>query len=172
MDELLRRARRGDGDAFAEILGRYEAGMYRAAYGCLRNEPDALDAVQEAAYRAFRGLGRLKEPRYIGTWLTRITINCAMDILRKRGRTAELDALPRDSLPQLAYTDTGLERLELRDMLNALDDDERRLVGMKYIDGSTFSEIADAENMPLGSVKTKLYRALAKLRKRAKEDEK
>ena len=169
MDDLLLRARKGDGEAFAEILRTYERSMYRAAYAYLKNEADALDAVQEASYRAFLNLKRLKEPGYVGTWLVRIAINCAVDIIRKRRRTDELDALPGNAA-QLAYSDDALGRIEVQELLGMLDEDEKRLIGLRYFDGYTFSEMSELERRPLGSVKSALYRALEKLRRNAKEE--
>ncbi|WP_306220574.1 sigma-70 family RNA polymerase sigma factor [Cohnella sp. WQ 127256] len=82
--DLVKRAQRGDGIAYLELYQQYEDDIYRTAYVYLGNQEDALDVVQETAYRSYKFIGKLKEPQHFKTWLIKITISCAIDLLRKR----------------------------------------------------------------------------------------
>lgn len=171
MNELLRRARRGDESAFLEIFGKYEAELYRVAWIYVKNEADALDVMQEGAFRAFRGIRALKEPQYVKTWLTRIVINCALDQLRKNGKIVQLgmESIENDARFSTEFEKEALLRVTLDGLLNRLSADEKSAVILRYCCECTFPEMAALLNRPLGSVKTTLYRALNKLRKEAKE---
>ena len=72
------------------LLENYDK-YYRLAYSYMKSEQDALDVVQESAYKAIRDCGQVKEQRYIGTWLYRIVVNTALDALRRRGREVALE---------------------------------------------------------------------------------
>lgn len=173
MERLLRRARRGDEGAFLEITGKYERRLYRTAWLYVRSEQDALDVMQEAAFRAFRGIRTLKEPEYLGTWLTRIVINCALDHLRKNGKIRHVDMQIIENEPRFstAFEGNVLDRLTLEALMRALSDAERSAVMLKYYHRYTFPEMAELMQLPLGTVKTILYRALSKLRAEAEEAE-
>lgn len=173
MEETLRRARRGSERAFLEILEKYEHDLYRTAWLYVKNEQDALDVMQEAAFRAFKSIRTLKEPKYLKTWLTRIVINCSLDRLRKDGRLrcTELDAAENDPRLSTAFEGTLIDRLTLESLLSILSDAERSAVVLKYVHQYTFAEISETMQLPLGTVKTILYRALNRLRAEAGKEE-
>ena len=79
------------------LLENYDQ-YYRLAYSYMKSEQDALDVVQESAYKAIRDCGQVKEQRYIGTWLYRIVVNTALDALRRRGREVALEELAGEQL--------------------------------------------------------------------------
>lgn len=161
MDKLVRRAQKGHDAAFLTLFQQYEAYIYRMAYVYVQNENDALDIVQETAYRAFKSIRSLKEPAYFKTWLLKITINSALDLLRKRQVTVAFE----DAEIEESYKDQLLLEISLRDLMARLDEAEKTVVLLKYYEDMTFQEIAKLLDIPLGSVKTTLYRALKKLRK-------
>ena len=74
INRLVKKAQKGDDRAFIKLFQRYEADIYRMAYVYVKNESDALDVVQEVAYRAFKKIETLKDPDYFKTWLIKITI--------------------------------------------------------------------------------------------------
>src|SRR4249920_4174478 len=81
---VLARARKGDSDAFRELVEQHSRSAFRLAYRMTRNEQDAEDVVQESFLRAYRHLGRFEARSNFGTWLYRIVANCAVDLLRAR----------------------------------------------------------------------------------------
>ena len=80
----LARARRGDGEAFRELVERHSRSVFRLAFRMTGNEHDAEDVVQESFLRAYRQLSRFESRANFGTWLYRITANCAVDLMRSR----------------------------------------------------------------------------------------
>src|SRR6266566_1622266 len=80
----LARARRGDSEAFRELVERHSRTVFRLAFRMTGNEHDAEDVVQESFLRAYKQLGRFESRANFGTWLYRITANCAVDLMRAR----------------------------------------------------------------------------------------
>lgn len=77
----MKKAQKGNDEAFLKLFQEYEKDIYRTAFVYVKNQEDALDIVQETAYRSFKSIKDLKEPKYFKTWLIRIAISCAIDIL-------------------------------------------------------------------------------------------
>ena len=90
------------------LLENYDK-YYRLAYSYMKSEHDALDVVQESAYKATRDCGKVKERRYLGTWLYRIVVNTALDALRRQGREVSLEEQKKEESWQPSY-----EGIELR----------------------------------------------------------
>jgi RNA polymerase sigma-70 factor, ECF subfamily len=162
MLEQIHKAQNGDDEAFLELFQRYEHDLYRMAFVYVKNQDDALDVVQETAYKAFKNIETLREPRYLKTWLIKIAISCATDLLRKRKNVVsfnqqELNLISKDN------TDVSMT-ITVKQILETLDEHEKNIVFLKYYSELTFKEIAELRDLPLGTVKTTLYRALEKLR--------
>lgn len=81
LEKLVRRAQNGEEEAFLQLFQRYETRIYRIAYVCTGNEHDALDVVQEAAYRACKSIRSLTEPSYFKRWLLKIVLTSTLDLL-------------------------------------------------------------------------------------------
>lgn len=163
----IKRAKDGDAEAFAALFRQFEVDLYKMAYVYVGNESDALDVVQEVAYRSFKYIHSLQEATYIKTWLMRITINCSTDLLKRRG----------DILPYEENLDEGEEPYEelaekwaLEDVMTRLTKEEKDVVLLKYYHDYTLQQTATILQLKLGTTKTILYRALKKLR-RALEQE-
>ena len=88
---LIRQAQKGDAESYIQLFAKYEADLYRMAYVYSGKREDALDLVQEVAYRSFKYIHSLKDPRYMKTWLVRILINCANDFYKKRSDYEEFE---------------------------------------------------------------------------------
>jgi len=161
------RRNQGDNDkAFLELFQQYEQDIYRMAYVYVKNKEDALDVVQEAAYRSFLKFNTLNNLQMFKTWLIKITINCAIDLLRKNKQVIHLKKEDIEFLSS-SMEDIPLS-LSLQDLLELLNEDEKTIVLLKFYQGCTFSEISEVINAPLSTVKSILYRALEKLRKGAR----
>lgn len=168
----MTRKNKADSQNFAKRFREYEADLYRIAYVYVKNEQDALDIIQETAYRAYKNRNSLTNPKYMKTWLTRITINCAIDHIRKNSRLLPLEDYA-ENLPSLSHEEERqiILKTTLSTLMDTLNPTEKTIVLLKYYEQSTFQEIADAISIPLGTVKSTLYRALQKLRTAAKEEE-
>ncbi len=139
------------------LLENYET-YYRLAYSYVRQEQDALDIVQESAYRAIKECRKVKQPEFLSTWICRIVINTALDFLRRRKREA-----PSLSMPQAQWEDPQRDP-DLKGALMALDEKSRAVVILRYFEDKKLEEIAAITGDNLSTVKTRLYRALKKLR--------
>lgn len=164
---LVKKAMRGNPKAFGILIRQEQEYLYRMAFLYTRQEEDALDAVQESVLKAYKSLKTLKDPDYFRTWLTRIVINTAKDICKKRRPQENLEEA--ESLP----APEGLspeERMDLYAALDNLPERNRDIVKLKYFDGLTTREIAQQMGLSEGAVSSCLSRSLKRMRKELKEE--
>ncbi|MEA3319508.1 MAG: sigma-70 family RNA polymerase sigma factor [Bacillota bacterium] len=164
---LVNKAQKGDDKAFLKLFQKYEEDIFRMAYVYVKNESDALDVVQEVAYRSFKKINTLKNPEYFKTWLIRIAITCSLDLVRKNKKVVQLNLEYQEFIGS-EDEDLALS-LTLQELLDQINEEEKSIVILRYYEGYSFKEIAGLLNMPLGTTKSVLYRALSKLRKQFKE---
>ncbi len=149
-------------EQIAEYAVKYKENHYRLAYSYVRNADDALDIVQESVYKAIASRGSLKKPEYIKTWFYRIVVNTSLDFLRKRKRLAIVD---EDVLANLNLaTVDEYENFDLQKALDNLPDMYRSVVILRYFEDLKIDEIAEVLSVNVNTVKTRLYKALEKLR--------
>ncbi len=165
----------GDNNAFSDLIQERKDDIYKIAYTYMKNRDDALDIVHEVVYKAFIAIKKLKNPAFYNTWLTRITVNCCIDHLKRSKKRAsfedkysnpeELEQIPdcgQDSMNWVA----GIDLFNAIDKLNI---EQRTVVVLKYYLDFTLTQIADILVCPLGTVKTRLNKALSILRMELKE---
>jgi len=182
MDEpaLIRDAQRGDLDSFNRLVLEYQSPVYNLAYRIMGDGDSASDATQEAFISAYKNIRSYRGGSF-KSWLMRIVTNACYDELRRRKRR------PASSLDALAVVETGpdaegeaqlvsetespeshAERVELAEAIqNCLDhlpDDQRLAIVMCDVQGMDYSEVAAATRVALGTVKSRIARARAKLR--------
>ncbi|WP_102272074.1 sigma-70 family RNA polymerase sigma factor [Cytobacillus massiliigabonensis] len=166
LERLVKKAQKGNDKAYLTLFQRYEEDIYRMAYVYVKNQDDALDIVQEVAYQSFKKIGTLKNPEYFKTWLMKITINCSLNVINKNKKVIPLypdfEVLIGSENQDIALS------LSLDELMNTLQEDEKSVVLLKYYDDRTLKEIAEILDMPLGTAKSVLYRALDKLRQNIK----
>lgn len=155
--ELARRAIDGDEDAQLKLLKLYEEQMYRVAFSYMRNEYDARDALQEMYYLALKNMHTVKSPEYFKTWLVRIVINTCHQQKRQQKRIV----LTEEMNESLIHED---ELFEMNDTLLQLTLQQQQLIHLKYFKDLKNSEIATLQNIPEGTVKSRLHKTLKKLR--------
>lgn len=172
--DLMARLAGGDRDALAPLMERHHGRLYRIALSYVRQPDDALDVVQETFVKAFRNAGRWDGSVEAGPWLSRVAINESIDRWR-RNRRRQATFAPfvegdhDDVLADTAPTpDRGVERRELRDrlatVLDALPEKQRAVVALRHYREMSLEEIAQTLGMRLGTVKSTLHRALARMR--------
>ncbi len=132
--------------------------LYRLAYSYVHNENDALDIVQESAYKAIKNSSSLKNVQYAGTWIYRIVINESIQFLRKQKQQTvplyEVDGEAEDT-----YTD-----LDLRRALEQLEPLDKTVIVLRFFEGLQLNQIAQMLDENLNTVKSRLYRSLKKLK--------
>lgn len=153
MNNLIRRARRKDPDAFTELMQQQMQNMYKAAKAILRSDEDVADAIQETILCCWEKLDQLREDRYFRTWMTRILINKCNDLLRERQ-----EFLAGEELPDIAAPDWEFENVEWRETLNAIDEKYRLVLMLYYVEGFSSADISQILDMPESTVRTRLSR--------------
>lgn len=131
---------------------------YRLAYSYVHQEQDAMDVVQEAAYKAILHCDNLKKPEYVDTWLYRIVVNEAVTLLRREKR----ESIPVEEV-ELAENDHYRD-FDLEEAIKQLDEKERTLITLRFFEGLQLEQIAMVTEENLNTVKSRLYRTLKKLR--------
>jgi RNA polymerase sigma-70 factor (ECF subfamily) len=170
--ELIERARRGEVMAYESLVRRYQDAAVRTAY-VIAPDGDAEDAVQEAFVKAYRALGRFRAGSPFRPWLLRIVANEARNRRRSAGRRAGLalrvaeDRRPGDAAPspESAVLDHE-ERAWLVAAINDLADGDREVIAARYFLDLTEAETAEILGLPRGTVKSRLSRAVGRLRTR------
>jgi RNA polymerase sigma-70 factor (ECF subfamily) len=168
------RARAGDSDAFRLLVEQHSRPVFRVAYRMTGNEHDADDVVQETFLRAYRTLDRFEERANFGTWLHRIAVNCALDLLRARGRLdRRYGGDPEEAeMSGVASSDPQQDRLllsaELRDQVAAamerLSGNERTAFVLRHFEGMPVEEIGKTLGIQVNAAKHTIFRAVRKLR--------
>lgn len=167
MIRLVKKAQKGNDIAFLKLYQQFEEDIYRLAYVYVKNKDDALDVVQEVAYQSFKKIDTLKKPEYFKTWLMKITINCAINVIRKNKKVVLL----KSDFEALMGTEEEdlLLSLSLQELMDFLQEDEKSVILLRFYHDHTLKEISEILEIPLGTAKSVLYRALNTLRKNYKE---
>jgi RNA polymerase sigma-70 factor, ECF subfamily len=168
---LVERARRGDHDAFADLVRRAVTRLDPAARLILRDPELARDAVQEALIRAWRDLPRLRDAERFDAWLHRLTVNACLDVARRRRRRPiEVQIDPIDA-PTIHDMSGALADRDLVDgAMRRLDEAERAIVVLHYFLGMPLTDVASTLGIPIGTVKSRLHRALGTMRAAVSDD--
>lgn len=167
---LIKKAQQGYDQAFLKLFQDYEQDIYKMAFIYVKNQNDALDVVQETAYRSFKTIKNLRKPQYFKTWLITIAINCSLDLLRKRQKVVQLKPEFEENISSDITDDIALE-ITVSDLIDCLNEIEKGVVILRYYEGLTFKEVSETLDIPLGTAKTILYRSLKKLRNHFKGDD-
>ena len=147
-----------------ELLSSYDS-LYRLAFTYVKNEADAMDIVQETAYKALQNSASVKNEAFIKTWLWRIAINTSLESLRGRQREISYEA-PVEYGKEDVYMD-----FDTIDALDVLNEKERAVVVLRYFEDRKLQEIAAALEENLSTVKSILYRSLKKMKIKLTEGE-
>ena len=171
--KLIKAAARGSADAFESLVRENERMVYALSLRILGNEQDAQDAVQEVFLKAWRSLASFRGDSRFSVWLYRMTNNACLDQLRRRrvtlvSLTPEEDGEQAPDIPDpLPGPQELLERKELqkavRSALSELPEDFRRAIVLRETAGLSYAEIAEAMDIDVGTVKSRIFRARKKL---------
>jgi len=170
-DTLINRARKGDQNAFRELLERHQQMVARTVAGMLGASADVDDLVQEVFIRFYKTLDRFRGDAACSTYLTRIAINASLDALRRRKRMRSR-FISRDDetviLPEPGFHDTETDRFDRTELINLamnkLKPHHRAVVVLRLVDGYSTAEAARILGIPQGTVLSRLSRATARLR--------
>jgi RNA polymerase sigma-70 factor (ECF subfamily) len=176
-EQIVERALTGDADAFGEIVRRWERKIFALAYGILGREEDARDATQETFLAAFRNLRAFRGEAKVSSWLHRIAVNQCITRQRRakvRNESALEDEAERNASVFSASAEYSPARVvenqqnieAVRRAVSSLPIELRQVVLMKEFEELTFREIAEALDLPMSTVKSRLYTAFRQLQMR------
>ncbi|MHC4106494.1 MAG: RNA polymerase sigma factor [Planctomycetota bacterium] len=178
--QLLEAHHRGEPEATTELLSAYQRRIYAVCYRMVRHTEDARDLTQDAMVKVLQGLGTYDRRAKLSTWIIRVTMNCCLSHLRKQKlrRHASLEQPSREGAAAEGVPAGGeqtpparVEQAELRSVLSRalgrLDPQTRALLVLRDLQDLGYQEIAGVLDVPLGTVKSRLFRARAALREAA-----
>jgi RNA polymerase sigma-70 factor, ECF subfamily len=166
---LIERCRAGDDAAFAELVDRYKNLVYGLVYRMSADRSQADDLAQDVFLKVYRGLPYFRGDAQLSTWIYRIVRNVCAETRPRRAPDRSLDEEDRYGRRLDPGTPDGVfADLELRDRLEKaiaqLPENYRFLIAAHYLQGVRYEALAESLNLPLGTVKTHLYRAKRRLR--------
>jgi RNA polymerase sigma-70 factor, ECF subfamily len=173
-EDLVVAFQSGDIPAFDQLVRRWDRKIQGVIYRLVGNHDEARDLSQEAFLKAYRALGTFKQEARFSSWLYQIAINATRDRLRRRRRRTDLSLDDVEERGESSLRDgapSALDLIESNDLsravaaaMAALPEEQREVVILKEYQGLTFPEIAETLDVPLSTVKTRLYRGLGQLR--------
>lgn len=140
-----------------ECAGQLKERLYRIALLSLSSETAAIDAVDEAIFKGYRGHAKLRQPQYFNTWLTRILIRVVQDEMRRRKREFAAEELPE---PTQEYFDS----LPLKEAIRRLPESLRNVIILRFFNDLTLEETSAVLEIPRGTVATRQRKALSLLK--------
>ena len=169
--ETVKRILAGDADAFRLLVDRHGRTLHRLAYRITGSADDAEDVVQEAFIRAYRQLASWDGRAAVSTWLHRITVNCALDLLRSRqrrpedsGREETLMSHHEPGSPQERHARGSEIREAVARAMESLSTNERTAFVLRHFEGMSIDEIGRALGTKVNATKHTVFRAVQKLR--------
>jgi RNA polymerase sigma-70 factor (ECF subfamily) len=161
--ELVARCQRGDDSAFAELVDRYKNLVYAMIYRMMTERTQVEDLAQDVFLKVHRGLPYFRGEARLSTWIYRIVANVCVQARNTRRQMAS-----STDVAEPASADGAFAELELRDRIEKamakLPDNYRFLIAAHYLRGVQYEALAESLNIPLGTVKTHLFRAKRQLR--------
>jgi RNA polymerase sigma-W factor len=179
---LIKKALAGDQAAYDGLMKRYHHGIYVMIYQMIKNREETEDLVQETFMKAFHALRKYNEQYAFSTWLYKIAYNSCIDTLRKR----KLKTMPLDrpiqhsdgeSVQELRDDSTSPERHYLaaekqgfiQEAIDSLPEIYREVIRLRHQEERSYEEISDMLNLPIGTVKARIFRAREVLKKKLRE---
>lgn len=159
LEQLMASMPKSREELFYETLCSYKEQLYRIAYSYLKNEQDALEAIQETTCRAYMSLGKLKDHSYFKTWVIRILINYCIDEQKRKHKNG---AVPENM--DIAMGSFDDKKLQVEEYVQRLEPKFRQIIVLKYFEDMKINEIAAVMKKPEGTIKTWLTKALKRLK--------
>lgn len=166
MEELIKRAQKGDQEAFTTLVKSMKDDLYKIAKTRISNEDDMQDAIQETMFEMFKSIKKLRDPKLFKKWIITILINKCNRIYRRKYKT-DLSYEELNFEDFITATSNDVESdLEFYELLKDLKYEERIILILYYKEEYTVKEIKSILNMKVSTINTHLFRARAKLKEK------
>lgn len=163
LEEYVKLAQNGDKEALLKLIMDKKSELYRLAYVYTENQEDSMDAMEDMIVILYQQIGKLKKPEAFYSWSKTILVNCCKSIIRKRKKIVSLDEVEH------LLTDISLDNKEsVMDVLvhlKTLSQEQQEAIKLKYLIGMDYKSIAMATKVPVGTVKSRVFNGLKKLKK-------
>lgn len=171
--ELIARAVQGDKQAFSEMFFKYRLMVYRVVYRFLGAAEDSDDAVQQIFIELFKSLPGYKGNSKFTTWLFRISVNVAIQYIRKRKRFSQTEGFNPEhfidpSQNSSCYVEKRELRMQIASVLETVHMRKRVVLILHDMEGRTMEEISEITGLPIGTVKSRLFHGREELRNKLK----
>ncbi|WP_438432964.1 sigma-70 family RNA polymerase sigma factor [Gorillibacterium sp. sgz500922] len=166
--QAVKRAKKGDKEALLQLVLAEKEAYYRLAYAYLRNEEEAMDALEDMIVKLFEQIGRLRKEEAFYSWSKTILVNRCKRTLRTGKRLLPLRDEPAEGTDQWvdgrAEARTTEERIDLETLLVRLNEDQHEAIRLKYYHDLDYRTIAEITRVSPGTVKSRIFHGLRKLR--------
>ena len=165
---LMKKIKKGNQEAFENLLIHYKEYLYKIAYSYVKNKESALDIIQESTYKAWMNIHTLENKTVFKNWITKILINTAINNIKKESKIVSLD---KDT--PLVYKESGIsieEKIDLYKAIDLLKPKYKSVIILKYFNDMKIEEISDILDLPINTIKIQLKRARESLSNILKED--
>jgi RNA polymerase sigma-70 factor (ECF subfamily) len=172
-EELAAEAARedSDGPAFTALVGRHRERVWRVCFRLMGNEADASDAAQEVFVGLFQGRGTFAGRARFATWLHAIAVRTCLKLRRARGRRKRHEAEMAERHEARTHAGAQGAALDLAQMLETLDEEDRAMLVLKYSQEYSYEELADVFNLSVSACKMRVSRARDELQRRFPQHE-
>jgi RNA polymerase sigma-70 factor, ECF subfamily len=169
--DLVKRSKRGNREAFSELVRRHQQIVYNVAYRFMRDPAGAEDMSQEAFIKAFRLLKGFRGDCSFSTWMYRVTCSVCLTELSRRKKRGEVTLQPKHIGQAAVQPDENFDMPEhIRRCVGMLPDRYATIMSLYYLQGISYDEIARAMSIPMGTLKTWMHRARKQLKKIVKQE--
>lgn len=153
IEKLVKKATKGNKDAFVELMKIYERDMYNLTRYMLGNNEATYDVVQDTILTVYEKISTLKNPSSFKSWLLKIVVNKSKSELSKQNKIIYLE----NSI-EIPIIDKDLEKIELMSLVSDLPDDFKSVIILYYFNDLSYKEISEILDIPEGTVKSRLFR--------------
>lgn len=168
MEELVKKAKKNDKEAFSELIVAVEKELYLIAKTKLNNDDDIGDAIQETIYKSYKNIKKLKDDSLFKTWLVKILINECNNIYRKKGKYTI--SYEEKEMENYISANEDSDDLEFEVLIKNLDTEEKLILTLYYCSKYTVKEISEIMKIKENTVKSKMVRAREKIKQQLEKD--
>lgn len=171
-DILIRKSKKGDIDAFEELIRNYQKKSYNISLKMLKNPEDAMDVSQEALIKVYKSIKNFENKSSFSTWMYRIVVNTCLDFIKKNKKNLlyldkpieteegniKMEVIDDYNTPE-NILEKKLTKKLVRDSINMLKDEYKSIIILRDMEGFSYEEISKILDIPIGTVKSRIKRA-------------